>query len=156
MVSEASGTLPLLWGRTEPFYFFLLRQRARIFLKKMPSVWESLKERGVDVARLGAEWSQLTKTLSFGNRTSPVVLTNYLDVSAQLGPLAPSTCPLLFLSGLRLSLPFLSTSRNSHFTAGKPEAQRAGRSPEAGSGLELRNPGSGPQAQVPGVGRRGV
>ncbi|KAB0394431.1 hypothetical protein E2I00_004425 [Balaenoptera physalus] len=107
--------------------------KQRIFLKKMPSVWESLKERGVDVARLGAEWSQLTKTLSFGNRTSPVVLTNYLDVSAQLGPLAPTTCPLLFLLGLRLSLPFLSTSQNSHFTAGKPEAQRAGRSPEAGS-----------------------
>ncbi|XP_006215570.1 renin isoform X1 [Vicugna pacos] len=51
----------------------------RIFLKKMPSVRESLKERGVDVARLGAEWSQFTKRLSFGNRTTPVVLTNYLD-----------------------------------------------------------------------------
>ena len=143
-------------GQDRALLLFLTPSWARIFLKKMPSVWESLKERGVDVARLGAEWSQLTKTLSFGNRTSPVVLTNYLDVSAQLGALAPTTCPLLFLLGLRLSLPFLSTSQNSHFTAGKPEAQRAGRSPEAGSGLALRNPGSGPQAQVSGVGRRGV
>ena len=52
----------------------------------MPSIRESLKERGVDVARLGAEWSHFTKRLSFGNGTSPVVLTNYLDVSAWLGP----------------------------------------------------------------------
>ncbi|XP_024606660.1 renin isoform X2 [Neophocaena asiaeorientalis asiaeorientalis] len=81
--------------RTEPFYFFLLRQRARIFLKKMPSVWESLKERGVDVARLGAEWSQLTKTLSFGNRTSPVVLTNYLDTQ-YYGEIGIGTPPQTF------------------------------------------------------------
>lgn len=52
----------------------------------MPSIRESLKERGVDVARLGAEWNQFTKRFSFGNSTSPVVLTNYLDVSARLGP----------------------------------------------------------------------
>lgn len=52
----------------------------------MPSIRESLKERGVDVARLGADWSLFTKRLSFGNGTSPVVLTNYLDVSARLGP----------------------------------------------------------------------
>ena len=47
----------------------------------------------MDMAWLGAEWSQLTKTLSFGNRTSPVVLTNYLDVSALLGPLPASLSP---------------------------------------------------------------
>uniref|UniRef100_A0A8C9ATN8 renin n=2 Tax=Phocoenidae TaxID=9740 RepID=A0A8C9ATN8_PHOSS len=67
----------------------------RIFLKKMPSVWESLKERGVDVARLGAEWSQLTKTLSFGNRTSPVVLTNYLDTQ-YYGEIGIGTPPQTF------------------------------------------------------------
>lgn len=49
----------------------------------MPSVRESLKERGVDVARFGADGSQFPKRPSFGNSTSPVVLTNYLDVSAQ-------------------------------------------------------------------------
>lgn len=55
----------------------------------MPSVRESLKERGVDVARLRAEGSQLSKTLSCSNSTSPVVLTNYLDVSARA--LAPAS-----------------------------------------------------------------
>ncbi|XP_032466670.1 renin isoform X2 [Phocoena sinus] len=69
--------------------------KQRIFLKKMPSVWESLKERGVDVARLGAEWSQLTKTLSFGNRTSPVVLTNYLDTQ-YYGEIGIGTPPQTF------------------------------------------------------------
>ncbi|EFB17057.1 hypothetical protein PANDA_006660, partial [Ailuropoda melanoleuca] len=67
------------WGSTELFWFFLPSPWARIFLKKMPSIRESLKERGVDVARLGADWNQLTKRYSFGNSTSPVVLTNYLD-----------------------------------------------------------------------------
>ena len=76
-------------GEYRALLLFLTPSRARIFLKKMPSVRESLKERGVDMARLGAEWSQFSKRLSFGNRTSPVVLTNYLDVSAQLGPLLP-------------------------------------------------------------------
>lgn len=52
----------------------------------MPSVRESLRERGADVARLGADSSQFLKTLSLGNGTSPVVLTNYMDVSAQPGP----------------------------------------------------------------------
>nr|3VCM_P Chain P, prorenin [Homo sapiens]3VCM_Q Chain Q, prorenin [Homo sapiens] len=33
----------------------------RIFLKRMPSIRESLKERGVDMARLGPEWSQPMK-----------------------------------------------------------------------------------------------
>ncbi|XP_068394566.1 renin isoform X2 [Eschrichtius robustus] len=72
-----------------------LKAARRIFLKKMPSVWESLKERGVDVARLGAEWSQLTKTLSFGNRTSPVVLTNYLDTQ-YYGEIGIGTPPQTF------------------------------------------------------------
>ncbi|XP_002918258.1 renin [Ailuropoda melanoleuca] len=73
------GLLLALWGvctlglPADPGAF------QRIFLKKMPSIRESLKERGVDVARLGADWNQLTKRYSFGNSTSPVVLTNYLD-----------------------------------------------------------------------------
>nr|XP_020726604.1 renin isoform X1 [Odocoileus virginianus texanus] len=61
----------------------------------MPSVRESLKERGVDMARLGAEWSQLSKTLSFGNRTSPVVLTNYLDTQ-YYGEIGIGTPPQTF------------------------------------------------------------
>ncbi|KAI4537149.1 hypothetical protein MJG53_010887 [Ovis ammon polii x Ovis aries] len=61
----------------------------------MPSVRESLKERGVDMAQLGAEWSQLTKTLSFGNRTSPVVLTNYLDTQ-YYGEIGIGTPPQTF------------------------------------------------------------
>uniref|UniRef100_A0A8C2R998 renin n=1 Tax=Capra hircus TaxID=9925 RepID=A0A8C2R998_CAPHI len=74
---------------------FLTPSWARIFLKKMPSVRESLKERGVDMAQLGAEWSQLTKTLSFGNRTSPVVLTNYLDTQ-YYGEIGIGTPPQTF------------------------------------------------------------
>ncbi|KAL6083177.1 hypothetical protein STEG23_018437 [Scotinomys teguina] len=45
----------------------------------MPSVREILKERGVDMTKLSAEWGEFTKRSSFGNSTSPVVLTNYLD-----------------------------------------------------------------------------
>ncbi|XP_014925417.1 renin [Acinonyx jubatus] len=67
----------------------------RIFLKKMPSIRESLKERGVDVARLGAEWSQFTKRSSFGNSTSPVVLTNYLDTQ-YYGEIGIGTPPQTF------------------------------------------------------------
>ncbi|XP_047696907.1 renin isoform X1 [Prionailurus viverrinus] len=67
----------------------------RIFLKKMPSIRESLKERGVDVARLGAEWSQFTKRFSFGNSTSPVVLTNYLDTQ-YYGEIGIGTPPQTF------------------------------------------------------------
>ncbi|XP_037352993.1 renin isoform X3 [Talpa occidentalis] len=67
----------------------------RIFLKKMPSVRESLKERGVDVARLGAEWNQFAKTLSLGNSTSPVVLTNYLDTQ-YYGEISIGTPPQTF------------------------------------------------------------
>ncbi|XP_022449000.1 renin isoform X1 [Delphinapterus leucas] len=89
------GLLLVLWGSCT---FGLPADTGafrRIFLKKMPSVWESLKERGVDVARLGAEWSQLTKTLSFGNRTSPVVLTNYLDTQ-YYGEIGIGTPPQTF------------------------------------------------------------
>ncbi|XP_025776931.1 renin [Puma concolor] len=67
----------------------------RIFLQKMPSIRESLKERGVDVARLGAEWSQFTKRFSFGNSTSPVVLTNYLDTQ-YYGEIGIGTPPQTF------------------------------------------------------------
>ncbi|XP_007086586.1 renin isoform X3 [Panthera tigris] len=67
----------------------------RIFLKKMPSIRESLKERGVDVARLGAEWSQFAKRFSFGNSTSPVVLTNYLDTQ-YYGEIGIGTPPQTF------------------------------------------------------------
>ncbi|XP_049626623.1 renin [Suncus etruscus] len=73
------GLLLLLWGSCA---FSLPADNGafrRIFLKRMPSVRESLKERGVDVARLSAEWSQFAVGLSLGNNTSPVVLTNYLD-----------------------------------------------------------------------------
>ncbi|XP_007470718.1 PREDICTED: renin isoform X2 [Lipotes vexillifer] len=96
------GLLLVLWGSCT---FGLPADTGafrRIFLKKMPSVWESLKERGVDVARLGAEWSQLTKTLSFGNRTSPVVLTNYLDTQyyGEIGIGAPpQTFKVVFDTG---------------------------------------------------------
>ncbi|KAM9111187.1 renin [Megaptera novaeangliae] len=89
------GLLLVLWGSCT---FGLPADTGafrRIFLKKMPSVRESLKERGVDVARLGAEWSQLTKTLSFGNRTSPVVLTNYLDTQ-YYGEIGIGTPPQTF------------------------------------------------------------
>ncbi|XP_044122279.1 renin [Neovison vison] len=67
----------------------------RIFLKKMPSIRESLKERGVDVARLGADWSLFTKRLSFSNGTSPVVLTNYLDTQ-YYGEIGIGTPPQTF------------------------------------------------------------
>ncbi|KAM7235379.1 hypothetical protein CapIbe_014199 [Capra ibex] len=89
------GLLLALWGCST---FSLPAETAafrRIFLKKMPSVRESLKERGVDMAQLGAEWSQLTKTLSFGNRTSPVVLTNYLDTQ-YYGEIGIGTPPQTF------------------------------------------------------------
>lgn len=61
--------------------FFLPLPWSRILLKKMPSVREILEERGVDMTRLSAEWGGFTKRPSFSNVTSPVVLTNYLDVS---------------------------------------------------------------------------
>lgn len=87
-----------MWSRdyiTEEYralLFFLSSLWTRIFLKKMPSVRESLKERGVDVARLWADRSQFPKRLSFSNSTSPVVLTNYLDVSIW-APAPPAAFP---------------------------------------------------------------
>uniref|UniRef100_A0A673SZ28 renin n=1 Tax=Suricata suricatta TaxID=37032 RepID=A0A673SZ28_SURSU len=67
----------------------------RIFLKKMPSIRESLKERGVDMARLGSEWTQFTKRFSFDNSTAPVVLTNYLDIQ-YYGEIGIGTPPQTF------------------------------------------------------------
>jgi hypothetical protein len=90
--------------------FILPPPWARIFLKKTPSVRDSLKERGVDMARLDAEWSQVTKRLFFGNTTSPVVLTNYLDVSTWFHYLPPP-CVLSYwdLSLLYLQGPLCHT-----------------------------------------------
>ncbi|KAF6293637.1 renin [Rhinolophus ferrumequinum] len=89
------GLLLVLWGScifSSPADTGAFR---RIFLKKMPSVRESLKERGVDVARFGAEGSQFPKRLSFGNSTSPVVLTNYLDTQ-YYGEIGIGTPPQTF------------------------------------------------------------
>ncbi|XP_037667989.1 renin isoform X2 [Choloepus didactylus] len=61
----------------------------------MPSVRESLKERGVDVAKLGARWRQFTNRLSSGNITSPMVLTNYLDTQ-YYGEIGIGTPPQTF------------------------------------------------------------
>lgn len=74
----------------------------------MPSVRESLKERGVDVTRfLRAEGSQFSGRPPFTNSTAPVVLTNYLDVSARqpppLLPLLRLRVPLFLLGCLSLS-----------------------------------------------------
>ncbi|XP_035871338.1 renin isoform X1 [Phyllostomus discolor] len=89
------GLLLVLWGSCT----FSLRMDAgafpRIFLKKMPSVRESLKERGVDVTRLRAEGSQFSERLSFSNSTSPVVLTNYLDTQ-YYGEIGIGTPPQTF------------------------------------------------------------
>lgn len=81
----SSGDSAVTVGDTELFCF-PPPLWARIFLKKMPSVRESLKERGVDVARLRAEGSQFSGSPPFTNSTAPVVLTNYLDVSARQRP----------------------------------------------------------------------
>ncbi|XP_004625450.1 renin [Octodon degus] len=67
----------------------------RIFLKKMPSIRDSLKERGVDMARLSAKWDQFTKSLSFDNSTFPVTLTNYLDTQ-YYGEIGIGTPPQTF------------------------------------------------------------
>uniref|UniRef100_A0A8D1TQZ6 renin n=1 Tax=Sus scrofa TaxID=9823 RepID=A0A8D1TQZ6_PIG len=89
------GLLLVLWGSCTFSLPADTGAFSRIFLKKMPSVRESLKERGVDMARLGAEWSQFSKRLSFGNRTSPVVLTNYLDTQ-YYGEIGIGTPPQTF------------------------------------------------------------
>ncbi|XP_069897561.1 renin isoform X3 [Dipodomys merriami] len=60
----------------------------------MPSVRDNLKERGVDMARLSTQWSQVTKKLS-GNHTTPVVLTNYLDIQ-YYGEIGIGTPPQTF------------------------------------------------------------
>ncbi|XP_046539810.1 renin [Equus quagga] len=89
------GLLLVLWGS----YAFGLPADTgafrRIFLRKMPSVRESLRERGVDMSRIGAEWSQFTKRLSRDNSTSPVVLTNYLDTQ-YYGEIGIGTPPQTF------------------------------------------------------------
>ncbi|KAI5168926.1 Renin [Manis pentadactyla] len=96
------GLLLVLWGSctlglpADPSAF------RRIFLKKMPSIRESLRERGVDMARLGAEWSRSATRLSFGNSTAPVVLTNYLDTQyyGEIGIGTPSqTFKVVFDTG---------------------------------------------------------
>ncbi|XP_047608970.1 renin [Phacochoerus africanus] len=89
------GLLLVLWGSCTFGLPADTGAFSRIFLKKMPSIRESLKERGVDMARLGAEWSQFSKRLSFGNRTSPVVLTNYLDTQ-YYGEIGIGTPPQTF------------------------------------------------------------
>ncbi|XP_066222169.1 renin isoform X1 [Saccopteryx leptura] len=89
------GLLLVLWGSCT----FSLPTDAgafrRISLKKMPSVRESLKERGVDVVRLRAEGGQLPARLSVSNSTSPVALTNYLDTQ-YYGEIGIGTPPQTF------------------------------------------------------------
>ncbi|XP_066111256.1 renin isoform X2 [Saccopteryx bilineata] len=89
------GLLLVLWGSCT----FSLPTDAgafrRISLKKMPSVRESLKERGVDVVRLRAEGSQFPARLSVSNSTSPVALTNYLDTQ-YYGEIGIGTPPQTF------------------------------------------------------------
>lgn len=82
---------------------------SRILLKKMPSVREILKERGVDMTKLSAEWGEFTKRSSFGNGTSPVVLTNYLDVSVYPSCYFLSSGP----AGWALSTPCLTESQRA-------------------------------------------
>lgn len=77
------GSVDVEGLRDSPVYLPL--PWSRILLKKMPSVRETLKERGVDMTKLSDEWGEFTKRSSFGNGTSPVVLTNYLDVSVYPG-----------------------------------------------------------------------
>ncbi|XP_049714428.1 renin [Elephas maximus indicus] len=89
------GLLLVLWGSCT---FGLPADSGtfrRIFLKKMPSVRESLKERGVDVAKLSTEWSQFSKRVSLGNGTSPMILTNYLDTQ-YYGEIGIGTPPQTF------------------------------------------------------------
>uniref|UniRef100_A0A8C8YPA9 Renin n=1 Tax=Prolemur simus TaxID=1328070 RepID=A0A8C8YPA9_PROSS len=89
------GLLLVLWGSCTLGLPTDTKAFRRIFLKKMPSVRESLKERGVDVARLSAEWSRFPGRVSFGNSSSPVVLTNYLDTQ-YYGEIGIGTPPQTF------------------------------------------------------------
>ncbi|XP_003792290.1 renin [Otolemur garnettii] len=89
------GLLLVLWGSCTISLSTDTSAFSRIFLKKMPSVREKLKERGVDMARLSAEWSQFTRRLSSGNSTSSVVLTNYLDTQ-YYGEIGIGTPPQTF------------------------------------------------------------
>nr|KAF6316491.1 renin [Pipistrellus kuhlii] len=67
----------------------------RIFLKKMPSVRESLKERGVEVSRLRAAGSQPSGRWLLTNSTASVILTNYLDTQ-YYGEIGIGTPPQTF------------------------------------------------------------
>ncbi|ELK24020.1 PREDICTED: renin isoform X2 [Myotis davidii] len=88
--------LLLLWGSCISSLPVDTGAFRRIFLKKMPSVRESLKERGVDVARLlRAEGSQFSGRPPFTNSTAPVVLTNYLDTQ-YYGEIGIGTPPQTF------------------------------------------------------------
>ncbi|XP_008828594.1 renin [Nannospalax galili] len=80
------GLLLALWGSCTLGLPTDTTAFGRILLKKMPSVRETLKERGMDMARLSAEW---------GKVTSPVVLTNYLDTQ-YYGEIGIGTPPQTF------------------------------------------------------------
>uniref|UniRef100_A0A2K5JGP1 renin n=1 Tax=Colobus angolensis palliatus TaxID=336983 RepID=A0A2K5JGP1_COLAP len=89
------GLLLLLWGSCTFSLPTDTTTFKRIFLKRMPSIRESLKERGVDMARLGPEWSQPMKRLALGNTTSSVILTNYMDTQ-YYGEIGIGTPPQTF------------------------------------------------------------
>uniref|UniRef100_A0A2K6GUH1 Renin n=1 Tax=Propithecus coquereli TaxID=379532 RepID=A0A2K6GUH1_PROCO len=89
------GLLLVLWGSCTLGLPTDTNGFTRIFLKKMPSIRESLKERGVDMARLSGEWSQFASRFSLGNGSSSVVLTNYLDTQ-YYGEIGIGTPPQTF------------------------------------------------------------
>lgn len=63
----------------------------------------------MDMTRLGTEWGGVTKRPSFSNVTSPVVLTNYLDVS----PASSAISFSLGLAGPTPSTPCLTESQRA-------------------------------------------
>ncbi|KAL0608990.1 Renin [Plecturocebus cupreus] len=83
------GLLLLLWGSCTFSLPTDTTAFKRIFLKRMPSIRESLKERGVDMARLGPE------RMALGNVTSSVILTNYMDTQ-YYGEIGIGTPPQTF------------------------------------------------------------